>query len=89
MNRNVENTDMFRRAKKLVKRVSITILCCIPFILIFAYLTRNVITSDAAQIVCFIAIMGAAVGVVEPIARAREKRKAEQAKVEPKRDVFK
>ena len=89
MNRNVENTDMFKRAKKLVKRVSITILCCIPFIIIFAYLTRNVITSDAAQIVCFIAIMGAAVAVVEPIARAREKKKAEQAKVEPKRDVFK
>ena len=89
MNRNVENTDMFKRAKKLVKRVAITILCCIPFILIFAYLTRNVITSDAAQIVCFIAIMGAAVAVVEPIARAREKKKAEQAKVEPKRDVFK
>ena len=59
------------------------------FLLIFAYLTRNVITSDAAQIVCFIAIMGAAVAVVEPIARAREKKKAEQAKVEPKRDVFK
>ena len=89
MNRNVENTDMFRRAKKLVKRISITILCCIPFILIFAYLTRNVITSDAAQIVCFIAIMGGAVAVVEPIARAREKKKAEQAQVEPKRDVFK
>ena len=30
-----------------------------------------------------------AVAVVEPIARAREKKKAEQAKVEPKRDVFK
>ena len=88
MNRNVENTDMFRRAKKLVKRISITILCCIPIIIVFAYLTRNVITSEAAQIACFIAIMGAAVGIVEPIARAKEKKKKEQLKVESKKDVF-
>ena len=88
MNRNVENTDMFRRAKKLTKRIAITILCCIPVMLIFAYLTRNVITNDAAQVVCFIAIMGAAIGVVEPIARAKEKKKKEQLKEEPKSDVF-
>ena len=74
MNRNVENTDMFRRAKKLVKRISITILCCIPFILIFAYLTRNVITSDAAQIVCFIAIMGGALRLLSQL-QEQERRK--------------
>ena len=89
MNRNIENTEMFKRAKKLVKRVAITILCSIPIVLIFAYLTKNIITSDAGQIACYVVIMGTAVAIVEPIARAREKKKAEQAKVEPKRDVFK
>ena len=89
MRRVNDRDDAYKNMMKVAKRIAITILCCVPVMIIFAYLTRNVITSDAAQIVCFIAIMGAAVAVVEPIARAREKKKAEQAKVEPKRDVFK
>ena len=72
---------------KVAKRIAITVLCCIPFIIVFAFLTRKVITSDALQIVCFMLIMGVAVLVVEVIARRKEKQQKEQ--IETKRDVFK
>ncbi|MBO5955005.1 MAG: hypothetical protein J6Q13_03465 [Clostridia bacterium] len=86
--RNINNRDeAFKNAIKVAKRIAITILCCIPVIVVFSYLTRNVITSNFVQILCFTLIMGIAVAVVEVIARAKEKAKAEE--VETKKDVFK
>ena len=78
--------EAYKNIMKVAKRIAITILCCIPVIIIFGYLTRNVITSDALQIVCFTLIMGIAVTVEEIIVRAKEKAKAEE--IETKRDVF-
>ena len=86
--RKVNNRDeAYKNIMKVAKRIAITVLCCIPFIIVFAFLTRKVITSDALQIVCFMLIMGVAVAVVEVIARRKEKQQKEQ--IETKRDVFK
>ena len=88
--RNVINrNDGYKNAIKVAKRIAITILCCIPVLILFAYFTRNVIKSNVLQVVCFMLIMGVAVAVVEVIARAKEKQKAERELVETKKDVFK
>ena len=87
MKRVNDGTEAVKNIMKVAKRIAITILCCVPVIVIFGYLTRNVITSDALQILCFTLIMGIAVAVVEIVARKKEKRKAEE--IETKRDVFK
>ena len=85
--KRVNNRDeAYKNIMKVVKRIAITILCCIPILFVFSYLTRNVITSNALQIVCFTIIMGIAVAIVEVVARAKEKQKAEE--IETKRDVF-
>ena len=81
--------EAYKGIMKVAKRIGLTILCCIPVLILFGYFTRNVIKSDVLQIVCFMLIMGIAVAVVEVIARAKEKQKAEQEIVEPKKDVFK
>ncbi|MBQ8615629.1 MAG: hypothetical protein IJ415_03585 [Clostridia bacterium] len=86
--RKVNNREEgYKSALKVAKRIAITVLCCVPIMIVFGYLTRNVITSNVLQIVCFMLIMGVAVAVVEVIARAKEKAKAEE--IETKRDVFK
>ena len=88
--RRVNNIDdKFKGPFKVAKRIAITILCCIPVMILFGYFTRNIIKSNGLQIVCFMLIMSVAVAVVEVIARAKEKAKAEQDLVEPKKDVFK
>ena len=79
--------EAYKNALKVAKRIAITILCCIPFILVFAYLTRRVITSNVVQVLCFMLIMGVVVAVEEVIARRKEKQK--ELEVETKRDVFK
>ena len=79
--------EVYKSMMKVAKRIAITILCCVPVMIIFAYLTRNAIKSNAIQIVCFMLIMGIAVAVVEVIARRKEKQQKEI--VETKRDVFK
>ena len=84
-----QQNETYKRAMKVAKRIAITMLSCFPVLLIFGYLTRNIITSDALQITCFVIIMGIAVAIVEVIARAREQKKAEQAQFETKKDVFK
>ena len=78
--------EAFKNAIKVAKRIAITILCCIPVLIVFAYLTRKVITADWLQILCFMLIMGVAVAVVEVVARTKEKRQKEE--IETKRDVF-
>ena len=79
--------EAYKNAIKVAKRIAITMLCCIPFMIVFAYLTRKVITTNWLQILCFMLIMGIAVAVVEVIARAKEKAKSEE--IETKKDVFK
>ena len=86
MRRVNSRDEAYKNIMKVAKRIAITILCCIPVIIIFGYLTRNIITSDALQIVCFTLIMGIAVTVEEILVRAKEKAKAEE--IETKRDVF-
>lgn len=86
--RNLRNRDeAYKNIMKVAKRIAITILCCVPVMGIFAYLTRNIITADALQIVCFMLIMGVAVAVEEIVVRKKEKQKEEI--VETKKDVFK
>lgn len=86
--RKINNrNEGYKSAFKVAKRIAITILCCIPIMIVFGYLTRRIITSDVLQVLCFMLIMGIAVAVVEVAARAKEKAKSEQ--VETKRDVFK
>ena len=85
--RKINNRDeAYKYAVKVIKRIAITILCCVPVMIIFGYLTRNAITSNALQIVCFMLIMGIAVAVEEVVARAKEKKQKEE--IETKRDVF-
>ena len=81
--------DTFKNIMKVGKRIGITILICIPIMVAFGYLTRNVITADWAQILCFMAIMAVAVTIEELISRYREKKKKVEIETEPKRDVYK
>ena len=69
--------------KKTAKRISITILCCLPFLILFGYFTINKI-SDVAMIAIFILFMGIVILVEELIAN----KIANKPKVEHK-DVFK
>lgn len=86
--RRVNNIDnRFQGAFKVAKRIAITILCCIPVMILFGYFTRNIIKTNGLQILCFMLIMSVAVAVVEVIARAKEKAKKEE--IETKKDVFK
>ena len=79
--------ESFRNIMKVAKRIAITILCCLPILGVFGYFTRNVITSNVLQVVCFTLIMGVAVAIVEIVARTKEKAQSEEVKT--KRDVFK
>lgn len=80
--------EMYKKILKVGKRVAITILCCLPFIILFAYLMRDKLTSNFWQIFIFVCFMAIVVFVEEIIARAREKKK--QAEVlDTKKDVFK
>jgi undecaprenyl pyrophosphate phosphatase UppP len=85
--RRVNNkNDAYKNMFKVAKRIAITMLCCIPVMIAFAYLTRHTI-KGALQVVCFMLIMGIAVAIVEFVARANEKKRKEE--IETKRDVFK
>jgi len=81
-----QQPEYMAQAMKVAKRIALTIACCIPVLIIFAYLTRNVITSNALQILIFMAFMGTVVAIEEVIAGKREKNKKEQ--VIENRDVF-
>ena len=78
-----------RAAMKVAKRIAITMLCCIPVMVLFGYFTRNIITADWLQILCFMLIMSIAIVCEEIIARAIIKKKAEETILETKKDVFK
>ena len=85
---NKPNIDM-QNAIKVAKRIAITLVVCIPFLLAFAYLTRNVITSNGLQIFCFFIILAVVVLIEELITRAVIKRKKSKPEIEQdKTDVF-
>ena len=87
MRRINERNEAVNNMMKVAKRIAITVLCCVPVMIVFGYLTRNVIKSNALQIVCFMLIMGTAVLIEELVVRSKEKRQKEE--IETKRDVFK
>ena len=87
MKRVNSRDEAYKNAIKVAKRIAITILCCIPVMIIFGYLTRKVITSNVLQGVCFIAIMSIAITIVEVVVRIKDKKQQEE--IETKRDVFK
>lgn len=79
--------EVYDNAMKVAKRIAITMLCCVPFLLVFAYLMRNVITSSGLQIFIFVLIMGVVVLIEELI--VRRKKRHESKVEEDKKDVFK
>ena len=84
-----EENPIYKNAIKVAKRIAITILCCIPVIVIFSYYTRNIIKSSALQILCYMLIMGFAVLIEEIVVRNKEKQKKEESMFNDKKDVFK
>ncbi len=87
MKRNQQETT--QNIMKVGKRIAITILCCVPFLILIGYLLRNVVTSNAVQILIFMLIMGIAVLIEELIARKRERRRQAKIELEGDKDVFK
>ncbi len=79
--------EAYDNAMKTAKRIAITMLCCVPFLIVFAYLFRNVIHSNGLQIFLFVLIMGVAVLIEELIYRMKAKSKTEID--DDKKDVFK
>lgn len=74
---------------KRVKRIAWTIVFTIPLIIVFGYLTRNVITSNAVQVICFTVIFGLVVLIEELIYNKRQKKIEEKRKSNSNVDVFK
>ena len=89
--RQIKNnkTNNMQNVYIVAKRIALTIVICIPFLFAFAFLTRNIITSNAIQILCFISIMIVAVIIEELVVRLIKKHKSKQVQVEDKKDVFK
>ena len=81
--------ESYQKMMKTAKRIAFEILISLPVCIIFAYLTRNLITSDALQIVCFIVIMGVAVLIGELAYKRKQQKKLAQEILNPKKDVFK
>jgi len=81
--------ESYQKMMKTAKRIAMEILISLPVCIIFAYLTRNVITSDALQIVCFMVIMGVAVLIGELAYKRKQQKKQAQEILKPKKDVFK
>lgn len=82
-------TNIPENSIKKVKRIAWTIVCCIPIVVAFGYLTRNVITENALQILCFVIIFGTAVLIEELIYSKRQKKLEAKKKDNKQKDVFK
>ena len=74
---------------KRVKRIALAIVFCIPVVIAFGYITRNVITSNALQIICFMVIFGLGVLIEETIYYKKQKKLEEKQKNNKPKDVFK
>ncbi len=84
-----DRDELVQSFLKVAKRIAITIICCLPVLIVVGYLTRNVITNDFLQGLIFVSIMSVAVIIVEVVARVREKRNKAKAILENQKDVFK
>lgn len=82
-------SEAYKQAIKIAKRMTITMLCCIPVLIVFAYLMRNIIKSDVVQIICFMVILALAIGIEELIYNQRQKKKQAKQLLEKNKDVFK
>ena len=81
--------DTYKNMMKVARRIAIEILISLPICIIFAYLTRNVITHDALQIVCFMVIMAVAVLIGELINKRKQQKKQAEDLLNPKKDIYK
>ena len=81
--------EAYKNMMKVAKRIAFEILISLPICIVFAYLTRNLITSDVLQIVCFIVIMGVAVLIGELVHKRKQQKKEAEDLLNPKKDVFK
>ena len=81
--------ESYQKMMKTAKRIAMEILISLPVCIVFAYLTRNVITSDVLQIMCFMVIMGVAVLIGELAYKHKQQKKEAQDILNPKKDVFK
>ncbi len=79
--------DAYREVFKNAKRIALTVLCCLPVLIVFGYLTREIITNSAIQILIFVLFMGVVV-LVEELVHWRIKKKKQTILTEEK-DVFK
>ncbi len=84
----IDRNEYLNNAKKVAKRITITMFACIPLLVLFGYFTRNIITNRALIILSFVAIMGIVVVIEEFVARRIEKKKSKEPIIETKKDVF-
>lgn len=81
--------ETYKNMMKTAKRIALEILISLPICIVFAYLTRNVITSDVLQVICFMVIMAVAVVIGELAYKHKKQKKEAQEILNPKKDVFK
>ena len=81
--------ETYKNMMKVAKRIALEILISLPVCIVFAYLTRNFITSDALQIVCFMVIMSLAVLIGELAYKRKQQKRQAQEILNPKKDIYK
>ena len=81
--------ETYKNMMKTAKRIALEILISLPICIIFAYLTRNVITSDVLQVICFMVIMAVAVLIGELVYKRKQQKRQAQEILNPKKVVFK
>lgn len=74
---------------KKAKRIALTMIFCVPLVVVFGYLTRNVITNNVVTIICFMAIFGVVVLIEELLYNRHQKKIEEKRKTNKSKDVFK
>ncbi len=89
MRKSNQLDNAYKNAIKVAKRIAITILCCIPVMLVLIYLLRTIITSSVGQVLFFVFFMGIAVLLEEIIVRKKEKQTKAEKELHNKKDVFK
>ncbi len=84
MRNRIDNSYLLKSA---FKRVGITILCCIPILILLGYFLQSV--NDAVVIFVFVAVMLLAICIVEYFHRKRKQRKDVLKSLHKDEDVFK
>lgn len=84
-----DQNQMYNSIMKVAKRIAITIVCCVPFMVLFGYYTSNIITASWAQVLIFTTFLLVVVLIEELISRKREQKKQARELSEKTTDVFK